>query len=94
MLTVKVAEPTPLATVIALTLQVAGGFTTGEMLQPKVTLDGSSPPEGVIVIVACVEPPGATDPSDKLDRDRLNEELVTTTLAALDVLPLKFESPA
>jgi hypothetical protein len=93
-LTVSVAEPVPLATVIAPILHVAAGFTTGETLQPRVTVEGSRPPEGVIVTVACAELPGTTDPRDEPGNDRLNDEVVTTTVDVLDVLPLKFESPA
>lgn len=61
MLTVSVDAPPE----IAPNLHVGARFTTGVMLQARVTLSGLKPPLGVIVAVDLADPPGATDAGDK-----------------------------
>src|ERR1019366_4364330 len=92
--TVSVDVPTLLATVIGPSEQVAAGVTAGVTLHlVRTTVAGSSPPNGLIVIVDCADPPGATEDGTSAPAERLKSGAVTTRLTTVDVLTLKLPSP-
>jgi hypothetical protein len=73
--------------------QVAAGRMTGETLQVRVTVDGSIPPNGLIVIVDFADAPGVTDDGKSAAADRLKSGLITTWLNTGEVLMLKLLFP-
>ena len=90
---VRVEVPVLFATEIPPSEQVADGLAAGEMLQLSTTVDGSSPPTGLIAMVEVADAPGITE-SDGAEGERLKSGAVTTRLTPVDVLALKFVSPA
>ena len=89
---VNVAVPILFVIEIAPNEHVAGELTAGVMLQLSVSVEGSSPPDGVIVTVALVEAPGATVEGDGALADRLKLGATTVRLMDCDAL-LKLLSP-
>lgn len=83
--TVRVALPVSFVTEIAPSEHVGAGFTTGAMLQVKVTPDGLNPLVGVMATVEVADWPGFMEASDNAVAERLKS---AETLTALDVLPL------
>jgi hypothetical protein len=82
------------ATEIVPSEQVAAGLTEGETLQVRATPDGLSPFNGVIVMAALADAPGATEDGDSAEDERLKSGAFTGRLTTLEVLLLKLPSPA
>ena len=82
-LTVRVAVPTPLATVTVPTEQVGAGLAVGLTLQVKLTVDESNPFVGVIVTAELVEAPAAIE--DGVSAAAASEKSATMFIA-FDVL--------
>jgi len=93
--TVRVEVPTPLATVIALKLHAGAGLVAGRMLlQLSCTVDGSSPPNGVMVMVELLEAPAPTDGGESDEALRVNAGVTLTTwFITGEVLEAKLLSP-
>jgi hypothetical protein len=90
---VSVDVPVLFATEIVPREQVVAGFMAGETLQVRVTVDGLSPPDEVIVIVDFAEAPGATEDGDSAVAERLKSGAVTTRFITVELLALKLLSP-
>jgi len=88
--TVRVALPAPLATVIAPTEQDAAGLTVGLTLQVNVTPAALNPFIGVTVTVEVVDDPGATEDGVNGDAESEKSALI---FCAFEVLPAKVVSP-
>jgi hypothetical protein len=69
--TVSGEVPVLFATEIVPREQVAAGLATGVTLQVRLTVDGSNPPDEVIVIVDFADAPGATEAGDNAAAERL-----------------------
>lgn len=91
--TLNVAVPRPPDTETGLIEQVTGEVTTGLTEQLRLTVEGLRPPDGLIVIVHCAEPPSCTVVGDSGAEDRLKFGALTVSFRALEVLPLKLLSP-
>jgi hypothetical protein len=85
---VRVALPLPFATAIAPSEQVAAGVTAGVTLQLRATVEGFSPPTGVIVTVEVTEAPGATESEagEAASPKSAAIEVVTTKLTTVEEL--------
>lgn len=73
--------------------QVAAGLTTGATLQERVTVEGSSPPDGMIVIVDFAELPAVTEGGASAEEDRVKPGTATTRVTVDEALALKLLSP-
>ena len=67
----SVAVPTPADTETELTEQVTGSLTTGVTAQFRLTVEGLNPPDGLIVMAHCVEPPAGVVAGVRAVEDRL-----------------------
>jgi hypothetical protein len=73
----------PFATVIALKLHVGAGLVPGRiLLQLSTTVDGSSPPDVVMVTIELLDPPAATEEGERAEAARTKATAGFTTWAA------------
>jgi hypothetical protein len=70
----------PFATVIALKLHVGARLVPGRiLLQLSMTVDGSSPPDGVMVTIELLDPPATTEEGESADAARMKATAGLTT---------------
>lgn len=90
---VRVAVPVLFATEMAATEHVAAGVTAGETAQVRVTVDGSSPPAGVIVTVDCADFPGAIEDGLSAPAEIPKSGAAMARFTADELLTVKLVSP-